>query len=92
MLLEGLISLVVTLIKAILSIFPSLPAFPAEGLNAINEYISMIITNAGGLIGLFVDLNTIKIVLPIVLVLIEFEHIYDFVMWLLRKIPFLGIK
>ena len=92
MLLEGLISLVVTLIKAILSIFPSLPECPAEGLTAINDYISMIITNAGGLIGLFVDLNTIKIVLPIVLVLIEFEHIYDFVMWLLRKIPFLGIK
>ena len=46
----------------------------------------------GSLLGLFVDLNTVKIVLPIVLVLIEFEHIYDFVMWLLRKIPFLGIK
>ena len=92
MLLEGLISLVVTLIKAILSIFPSLPPFPAEGLVSINSYISLIITNAGSLLGLFIDLNTVKIVLPIVLVLIEFEHIYDFVMWLLRKIPFLGIK
>ena len=47
MLLEGLISLVVTLIKAILSIFPSLPPFPAEGLTAINSYVSLIITNAG---------------------------------------------
>ena len=92
MLLEGLVSLVVTSIKAILSIFPTLPPFPAEGLTAINSYVSLIITNAGSLLGLFVDLNTVKVVLPIVLVLIEFEHVYGLVMWLLRKIPFLGIK
>ena len=45
-----------------------------------------------GIIGIFIDLNMVKILLPVLLIVINFDEVWKFTMFILKKIPFLGIK
>ena len=88
---EALFTAVTWLIDAILNILDVLPDFPAELVTSVEEFFSLIFDNLS-ILGFFIPLPTIKILIPLVLLVINFEDIYAFIMWLLRKIPFLGIK
>lgn len=49
--------------------------------------------NAGkSLIDLFLPWDIVRFGLPIIIILLNFEHIYHFIMWIVKKIPMLGIK
>ena len=37
-------------------------------------------------------MNLVKILLPLVVVLVNFDEVWSMIMFVLRKIPFLGIK
>ena len=39
------------------------------------------------LLGIFIRIDTIKILVPLVVIAYNFEHIYHFVIWLVKKIP-----
>ena len=91
MLVEALFTAVTWLIDAILNILDVLPDFPAELVTSVEEFFSLIFDNLS-ILGFFIPLPTIKILIPLVLLVINFEDVYAFIMWLLRKIPFLGIK
>ncbi|WP_227146764.1 hypothetical protein [Lacrimispora sp. 210928-DFI.3.58] len=45
-----------------------------------------------GFLYLFFNMSLVKIMLPFVLVVSNFEKVYKLVMYVLRKIPFLGIE
>ena len=91
MLVEALFTAVTWLIDAILNVLDVLPDFPAELVTSVEEFFSLIFDNLS-ILGFFLPLSTVKILIPLVLLVINFEDVYAFVMWLLRKIPFLGIK
>lgn len=91
MLVEALFTAVTWLIDAILNLLDVLPDFPEELVTSVEEFFSLIFDNLS-ILGFFVPLSTIKILIPLVILVINFEDVYAFVMWLLRKIPFLGIK
>ena len=60
-------------------------------LNAVLNIFDLVFDNCS-LIGFFVPLPLVKILLPLVVLVVNFEHIYAGVMWILRKIPVLGIE
>lgn len=91
MLVEALFTAVTWLIDAILNVLDVLPDFPEDLVNSVEAFFLLIFDNLS-VLGFFVPLSTIKILIPLVLLVINFEDVYAFVMWLLRKIPFLGIK
>ena len=91
MLVEALFTAVTWLIDAILNVLDVLPDFPADLVNSVEAFFSLIFDNLS-ILGFFVPLSTVKILIPLVILVINFEDVYAFVMWLLRKIPFLGIK
>jgi len=91
LLVEALFTAVTWLIDAILNVLDVLPDFPAELVTSVEEFFSLIFDNLS-ILGFFLPLSTVKILIPLVLLVINFEDVYAFVMWLLRKIPFLGIK
>nr|DAW66245.1 MAG TPA: hypothetical protein [Inoviridae sp.] len=68
----------------------SFPPFPAELQNSINSFMDTFFENLS-LLGLFCHVNTLKICIPVVLLILAFEKAYKLVMFILRKIPFLGI-
>lgn len=45
-----------------------------------------------GFVFLFFNMDLVKIMLPFVIVVANFEKVYKIVMYVLRKIPFLGIE
>ena len=69
----------------------NLPNLPDNILSIIDELVDVLL-GAVSLLSIFLDFSVLKILLPVLLIVINFEHIYKLTMYILRKIPFLGIK
>lgn len=89
------------ILEAILNLFKGLlficfswiniPNFPTELTNNIDAFLDLIFNNLT-LLGFFVRPITLQIAIPILIVLLNFDNLYKLSMWILRKIPMLGIK
>ena len=69
----------------------NIPSFPAELSGSIDGFLSLIFDNLS-LLGFFIRPVTIRLVVPILLIVINFELIYKLAMWIIRKLPFINIK
>lgn len=87
MILEALLNLVFGLLKIVFG-WISLPSFPEGLTSSIDTFLSLIFDNVT-LLGFFIRPATLSIVVPILIILLNFEDIYKITMWILRKIPFL---
>lgn len=85
MIIELLFNLIFGLINFILDLLPSVPNFDPALLNDFNYVLDLIFENAK-LLGFFFPVNTIKVYLPLVLIVINFEHIYNLAMWVVTWI------
>lgn len=75
--------------------FPSLAEInsdAAENINAAFTFINEMMFNARTLINLFLPWDIVRFGLPIIIVIMNMEHIYHFIMWVVRKIPMLNVK
>lgn len=89
MIISGILSVIKTLLIGIISVF-NMPSVSEEFYNAfdlINDWLA----NGQHIIDLFVPWNIVKFGIPLIVFVVNFEHIYGVVMWILRKIPMLGI-
>lgn len=68
----------------------NLPSLPASLIITLNNFLDLIFANAS-VVGFFVRPATLDVVIPLLIVIINFDKIYKFVMFVLRKIPFVGI-
>ena len=89
MILEAVFNLVSGLVKIVFG-WINLPDLPGSISSVIDELFALI-SGSVGIIGIFVDLNMVKILLPVLLIVINFDEVWKFTMFILRKIPFLGI-
>lgn len=87
MILEALLNMVFALLKIVFG-WISLPAFPEALTSSVETFLNLIFDNIT-LLGFFIRPATIMVVVPILIVLLNFEDIYKITMWILRKIPFL---
>ena len=90
MILESILNLISGLIKLVFG-WINLPDMPSSVTSVIDE-LFVYIRGSMGLLGVFVDLNMVKVFLPVLLIVINFEHVWKFTMFIVRKIPFLGIE
>ena len=90
MIVEALLNLIKFLITTVFGILPSLPDFDISLLESVDYVIELIFSHAG-LLGFFVNIDTIKLFVPLIILAINFEHIYHFAMWLIKKLP-IGVK
>lgn len=79
------------LINMIFGVLPDIPPIPSELSSLVSDFFDLLFSNAG-LVGFFLPLNVVKIALPIAIVIINFEHIYSLIMWVIKKIPMLNLK
>lgn len=91
MIIELFIKICGSLIIWILTVLPDIPSVPSSFLTSINKVFDVIFSNLG-LLPMFIRIDTIKILVPLLLIVINFEYIYNLVMWILRKIPGLSIS
>jgi len=86
MILKAIFDLILGLLKLVFGFLPNIPQFPDSILNSLNTVFDTIFNNLD-LLGLFVRIDTIKILVPLLIIAINFEHVYHFTMWILKKIP-----
>ena len=91
MIIIGLLKALSGILISILSLLPTFPQLPESILNGLNSFLDLIFNNVG-LLGLFIPISTIKVVIPLILVIVNFDKIYKLVMWVLKKIPVFGVK
>lgn len=67
-----------------------IPAAPEQVSTVIDQMIGYLQSGIG-LLYIFFNMDLVKIMIPFVLIVANFEEVYKLVMFVLRKIPFLGI-
>jgi len=91
MIVEFLVNTVYTMFQLLFSIIPDLPPMPAEIVTASQWIIDQVIVVTSVL---NMVLST-PLLIAIIVVhggMMAFETVYHFILWILRKIPVLGIS
>lgn len=91
MILEVVITTITLLINYIFEILPNIPNVPADVSTAISQFLNLIFDHLG-LIGVFVPLHHVYILATLCIVLFTFEYSYYLILWVIKKIPFLGME
>lgn len=91
MIIEGILSVVTGLLHFVLHIIPTIPDLPSEITGPITTVLDLIFNNVG-LLDLFMPLNIVKIIIPLWLIVDNFDKIYSILFWVIKKIPMLGIE
>lgn len=86
MILELIISAITLVLKTVLGILPNIPPLPNSLSTSLNNVFTTIFNNVN-LLGLFVRISTIKLLVPLVIIVVNFEHLYHFIMWIIKKLP-----
>lgn len=90
MILQAVFDLVRNVIKVVFG-WINLPVMP-EAVTSVIDELFVLLRGSVGMLGVFIDLSMLKILLPVLLIVINFEDVWKFTMFILRKIPFLGIE
>lgn len=91
MITQAFCNLVVNLMNAIMNVLDLLPSFPETLVTSIDSFFDLLFSNLS-LISFFVHIDVIKILIPLWIVIDRFEDVYRGIMWILRKVPFVGIE
>ncbi len=90
MIIESVTNIFITLIKSAFS-WIQLPKLPAL-FTTMFEFFIQILNDSMKIFYCFFAFSYIRVMIPIVIAVINLEHVFSFTMFILRKIPFLGIK
>lgn len=91
MIIKGLFELVYTLLNVVLTPFSIVPNVPS-GVNAsVNAFVDFMFSPIRILL-FFVNVDVVRALIPLVIIVYNAEHIWDGIMWVLKKLPFVGIE
>ncbi len=90
MIIKGILELFFSLLQIVFSPI-ALPQLPARASSYLDDFIAWIL---GGynFLGSFIDLAMVKTLIPIVIVIANLDKVWSFIMFILRKIPFIGVE
>ncbi len=91
MLSEWMMDLGLGLLDIIYSMLGVLPEFSPEITSTVDDIFTLMFSGIN-LVGIFVDVRMVKILIPLVIGIIHADRIIKLVMFVLKKIPILGIK
>lgn len=90
MILESVFNLVSTLLQLVFG-WINLPSMPESIMSVIDELFELV-RGSIGIMSIFVDMHMVKILLPVLLVVVNFDEVWKWTMFIVKKIPFLGIE
>lgn len=90
MILEALLNLIQLLLNVVFG-WINIPQFPSELTSSVDSFLDLIFENLS-LLGFFIRPITLTVAIPLLIILLNFDKIYKLAMYIIRKIPFLGIK
>ena len=91
MIIYGLFSLIVSLLSVLLAPLPNIPALPDSAAAFLDDAVGYISSGFSFLYA-FVYAEVIVSLLNVSILVLLFYEGYQFVMWVLRKVPMFGIS
>lgn len=91
MIIETIMNALISLFTTLLN-FVNIPQIPANILSSVTDTIDLIIDRSSEMIDLVLPYNIAVVLLGIVIAIELGVHIYHFIMWVLKKIPMVGIE
>lgn len=90
MIISGLLSIVKMLVQLLFG-WISLPQVPS-GITTVVDQVFGYMQAGAGVLWFFIPQDLVLLLLPLVIVVANFDHLYKLGMWILRKIPMLGVN
>lgn len=90
MIIKGILELFFSLLQIVFSPI-ALPQLPEKASGYLDDFIAWILRGYNFL-GSFIDLSMVKTFIPIVIVIANLDKVWSFIMFILRKIPFIGVE
>lgn len=91
MIAEWGLQLGMTIFDILYMLIDSLPNFPQSVIDTI-DYVFELMFSAINLAGIFLDLNMVKVLIPIVIAILNFDKMVKLIIFAIKKIPFLGME
>lgn len=91
MIFNVIFELVETLLTTVLGILPSLPEMPAGIVTVADTLNQYLVWGVRYVIVYFLGGTFVALILPLIVVLVNFTWIYHSVMWVIKKLP-IGAK
>lgn len=92
MITEALMNVGMFLLDTLLNFLDLLPDMPEELVSVLDEFFELIFSNGWSIACFVVPMDYALVLLPLVILVVNFERVYHLIMWVLRKIPIAGIK
>ena len=86
MIIESILDLWFDLYSWLIGLLPDVPDFN-DLTSSLDKVFSLIMSNLQ-LIDIFIRPSTIRAIAPLMIIITNFEHIWEFIMFIVRKIPF----
>lgn len=90
MILNVIIEMLAILVTSIFGILPNLPKIP-ETLDTILSIFQEYVAFASSFLVKILGLDFLQIVIPIIILLVNFNWIYHLAIWIIRKLP-IGVQ
>ena len=90
MILEGLLTVVKFLITTLFGVI-NIPGLP-EGIQNSIDYFFDLLFGGVQFLGFIVHWLVVKVLRPLLLAILVAENAYYVIMWIIRKLPFLGMS
>lgn len=87
MIIELILDVILIIINFIFDLLPDLPEMPEIIVNYINLALDYIFNNLS-LLNFFISVDLIKVIVPLLVIVINFDNLYHLVMWIIKKLPF----
>lgn len=91
MIVELILKLGNVVLNIIFGLLGVLPDVPQKILDVVDKIFDMLLQGVS-LFTLFVDIDLVKILVPILIAIINFDNLYHLIIYILKKIPFIGIE
>lgn len=86
MIVESILNLFASAIEVIFG-WINLPQFPETLVASVNQLEDLMFANVS-LLSFFVRVSTVKLLVPLVIVIVNFDKVYRLTMFVIRKLPF----
>lgn len=89
---EALCNVGFWLLNGILDMLDVLPDIPGSVVVVLDEFFDLIFVNGWRCACWAFPMRFALTLLPLVILAVNFEEVYHVIMWVLRKIPFIGVE
>ena len=91
MIIEWVMNLGMGIIDVLFMMLDVLPNFPSKVITVINSVFDLMFS-AVNLVGVFLDFSMVRTLIPIVILILNFDKIVKLIIFAVKKIPFIGIE